>query len=478
MAVLNSKKLYSTTLDHQKAHTGFDLVKIFSIAFLLFYHASLVVPYDANHIIFKLIAYVSRWGWLGTDFFFALVGFLLFTRLSSSEHSNLRSNLKYTVNRILRIIVPYYLFLLIYLHTGNWFFDYLGLGWSVGPGAELPLWTLTINWFLNSKITGVGMEGIFALATGVQMILLAMIIATFVKNQKTTFWIYVSLELLTVAARFIYGNETDSRWEIIRIDPFLFGFLLAMGKQKLKANVNIRNVAMIMTLTTLSALLTFEFLTRGVSYWSHLTLYIGHPLIALLAASTVLWVSELNINNRFRKPIWHLSKATYFVFFVKMPMVFFIVISLQKLHILNHNLFLLLTMVSTITISFALAILWWLLVERKILHLLYVSPGQEGDSRQTSHRVNTSESDADISEKTNDKLGNTGSQNNGNDRTQSTKTGMLPFIRLTPMNHRLNQGLSFKPLMPDHRQNMDNHDNLQNRKNPAVEIPGNVTDIG
>ncbi|AJQ96771.1 putative acyltransferase [Gynuella sunshinyii YC6258] len=478
MAVLNSKKLYSTTLDYQKAHAGFDLVKIGSIAFLLLYHVSLVVPYHDNNIVFKLIAYVSRWGWLGTDFFFAMVGFLIFNRLSSPENSNLRTNLKYAVSRVLRVILPYYLFLLVYLHTGNWFFDYLGLGWAVGSGVELPLWTLTINWFLNSKITGVGMEGIFALATGVQMVLLAMIIATFVKNQKTTFWIYVSLELLTVTARIIYGNETDSRWEIIRIDPFLFGFLLAMMKQKLEANVNIRNVAMIMTLTALSALLTFEFLTRGISYWSHLTLYIGHPLIALLAASTVLWVSELNIKNRFRKPIWHLSKATYFVFFVKLPMAFFIVISLQKLNIQNHNLFLLLTIVSAITISFTLAMLWWLLVERKILHLFFVRTGQAGDSRQTSRRANTSESDADLSEKANDKLGNAGSQNNSNDRADSTKTGMLSFVRLTPVNHRLNQGLSLKPLMPDHCRNMNHHDSLQNRENQTVEISGNTTDIG
>lgn len=366
-------RLYSDLLACSKANISFELIKITAIAMLIFYHVSLVIPFKPDSLFLQMIQYTGRMGWIGSDILLALAGFLFYqTRYNNFINDKYSS---YILKTIIRVIIPYYAFLIIYLHTGSWFFDFIGQGWALKEGFEIPLFSFTVNLQLAIKgHSGVALEGMFSLAIGAQLIALSLIIFRFIKNEKLIIILLIVLESIAIILRLAYN--ASNQWQtyfatITRLDAFVTGLLFAIIKNKYAEIFLIKNLSKKLLLISSLLLLIIAIFTKGLSMWVELTTKISYPFIAFLSASLALYASDRNIQSRYNEFIWHCGKATYFSYLIKLPAVYFIVVTLTRFGINNQFIFITMSYLLSLAICFAVAFAWWMLIERNVLSYIF-----------------------------------------------------------------------------------------------------------
>lgn len=349
----------------------FEVLRVIAIMMLVAYHSSLLLGYTGSGTgsMAKLgLSYAGRMGWIGTDMFLCLAGYLSAESLIK-KRTGAATFFSYLKNRAVRILPAYYLFLLLYLHTGSWFFDFIDRGWTLHEGFELTLWTFTSNIFLaGGTWSGVALEGMFSLSIGVQMFILSGLLFAFIRSRRNIAVILILLEAVAIAARFVNmgaGTWSNYFFTITRMDSFLAGMLLsiALNNSKFKESLIVfKNKLLIISAILLLIIIG---LTKGLSLWSvPATAWIQYPFIAFFMASVILRLVNSGTSPGAVLFVSKFGKFAFSIYLFKLPAVYFIYTILTRCSMGNTFLHLVLSFLIAEVFCFLIGIIWWTCVEK------------------------------------------------------------------------------------------------------------------
>jgi peptidoglycan/LPS O-acetylase OafA/YrhL len=303
-----------------------------------------------------------------------LAGFLCAWSWQKRGHG-LKAYGSYLLDRGIRIIPAYFIFLAVYLHSGSWFTDFINLNWHLTPNFEYSLWTFVSN-ILMSRGTesGVALEGMFAINMGMQLFVLMGFVLAMVRDRRKVVAVALLLELVALVLRFF--NLADGPWgnyffTFTRLDGFVAGLLMALGL----GDARIRNFLVqkrnVLWLAAASLLAVGGVLTKGYSLFNTVTTsWLAYPCLAVFAACLMLWASQKT--TMWRPFLWvsRLGRFAYCTYLVKIPTTYLVFRLAKNMGIPDNLVSLLLILAATELVCFAIGALWWAVFENPCSRLL------------------------------------------------------------------------------------------------------------
>lgn len=268
-------------------------------------------------------------GWIGTDIFLALAGFLCVAPLREAG-GGLLPFAKHVGHRFARVALPYYAFIALYLHTDSLFTDLIAGGHNshIADGFEFSLWTFTCNALLaRGHWSDVALEGLFALSLGVQVFLFIGCMLSFLRRDQHVLIGLLALLLLSNGLRILGTHSTD--WSVYfgtltRLDAFVAGAALALAYRNTRWRTKLVSHAhYILALSALILVAVIGF-TRGLQIFSPVTQGWGHPAIAFFAVSLVLYSTRHPTVLPPLRGLARLGKLAFPTYLVKLPSLYVI----------------------------------------------------------------------------------------------------------------------------------------------------------
>jgi peptidoglycan/LPS O-acetylase OafA/YrhL len=283
-----------------KGRNGIQALRIAAVLMLVAYHAALVSTTGAPGGLGRAIAMIAGSGWIGTDLFLAIAGFLAF---QSSRRS--RGTGAWLSRRFLRIIPSYWAFIAFYLFLLPWLLSWLGfdLGRLTNYGsldqarASLAcLLTMTTNIVFGAGTwIGAALEPLLTIAIGMQLTLLVALLRS-PRLEKMTPALIAALEALGFALRWAFRDA--SPWlsyslPFTRCDAFLLAYLAAWAMNGEARRARVEKSAFSVLAASAAGCIAVFVVNHGLvlDRWS--TIQLGFPLIGLFFASLVLCVARL-----------------------------------------------------------------------------------------------------------------------------------------------------------------------------------------
>lgn len=367
--------------------TGLQLLRVVAIVMLVGYHAALIAPDVSVSALEHMIRRVSAVGWVGTDLFLAIAGFLMVDSWRRTGNPS-----RWLVRRALRVLPAYWLFLFLYLHVIPWAMASFGgeLQSLSNYGAfdkaiqnQPYLFTLTTNLLFAKGIwIGAALEPLLTIAIGAQLTLLATLLMP-LRRGVAFLGAVATLECVGIALRIIWRSEPTWRcysFPLTRCDAFLFGAVAAWALDHPRLRARVQAAAPSLLRLGIGVGFFAVLATRGLDVGAQASVQFGYPLIGIGSASAVLGVSQAkhlcfvtrarqrhqSIESSRRGCVSWVAEAgtlTYAAYLFKLP-IMDVVKDMMTRSAVSPNASLLVLLGGTST--FGMAWLWLRLVERPI----------------------------------------------------------------------------------------------------------------
>ena len=250
--------------------------------------------------------YIFDFGWMGVDLFFVLSGYLLTGRLYPFLDDK-KIIWKFYLNRIIRIVPLYYLFLLSFF--GGWFIftsDITQQQFPIYKNYYLSFFGFFCNWvfILNSNFKHIHLSHLWSLCVEEQLYVLFPLLITIVKDKKILLVTGILMIFLSLFFRIFYfshniGENEKIYWNTFyRCDSFLLGFVLFMmieNGYKKNIQLHIRKV-FVVTIAIVSLGLVFQGTMRIGEFVST----IGYTIIGIFFCCLIFFL-ESNEQNILKK---------------------------------------------------------------------------------------------------------------------------------------------------------------------------------
>lgn len=344
-----------------------EFLRVVGVNFLIFYHVVLIC--GASDFYTKILLRLGRAGWIGTDIFLAIAGYYCASFFLKNDQG-IRTFWFYVLNRIIRIMPSYALFLCLYLTIGLSLQQAVGNHFTLSKGYILSFLTFTTNFRLAAGPgTGVALEGLFSIAMGVQLFLLIGLMICLLRNQKAVLLFLIAMELSAILFRYFFRDE--NYWfvyffTLTRMDAFIIGAALAIlsGYEKcacfLRSNKNKLLLCSVIVFVVLFAL-TFG-LPPGTIKSSPLACPILSVIFALVVNHSIYSTAPKVISQ-----LSNFGKLSYNVYLFKLPLIYFVYkIMLRNFQEVQPIVFILSLLIFSISTNYTASALWYYIFDRPV----------------------------------------------------------------------------------------------------------------
>ena len=263
---------------------------------------------------------IGRAGWIGTEVFFVIAGYYCFQLATQQQPVHSRS---FTIfGRAVRLLPPYLLFLAFYLTAGVAVQRAVGNDFSLSIGYVLYFPTFTTNLALaTGPRTGVALEGLFAIAIGVQLYLLLTLVFRVVSSFARRVTILLGLLSIAVVLRALLHEHTP--WflyffTLTRLDGFVIGALLGVLASVPRGAEYLKRNRLLLLVTGAVILVATAAVTEGLNLWLPRSHQFTYPLVSLAFASLLNYALHTDPSPLVRK-LGNLGKYSYSVYLFKLP---------------------------------------------------------------------------------------------------------------------------------------------------------------
>ena len=339
-------------------------MRVTAIVWMIVYHVIVL-----NHhpgFIATVLRIPGRMGWIGSEFFFVIAGYFCYLLVASRPQARVKHSAA-LVKRVFRIMVPYTVFLGLYLTVGLKLERMVGNNFVLSQGYLQSLFTFTTNFRLAiGPFSGVALEGFFSVAIGVQLFLLLTVIFKIVTLPSRRIAILLSLLFIAIVLRIIFHNRTP--WFIYfftftRMDAFIIGALLGL-LHTLDATKTfmMKNKGKVLFVGGLVFLVIFV-VTKGLYIQLPLTHQLGYPGVSLAVASLMNYAINSE-SNRFFQGLGSMGKFSFSVYLVKLPLIWLVYSLLESLLVNpDGDTFIIVFLFSSLLLCFGFAYLWYNIIE-------------------------------------------------------------------------------------------------------------------
>jgi peptidoglycan/LPS O-acetylase OafA/YrhL len=323
---------------------------------------------------------VTLIGWSGVDLFFVLSGFLLTGILLDTRESP-RYFRSFYARRGLRTLPIYFIFLFVTLrialplaHTKGYFLQ------SVDSGSEIWYWTLLSNWHSPFEPAAGGpLSHLWSLAIEEQFYLVWPL-AVFLARGVRLAWISLGLVVLSLTLRLFWPfdpafPEVMYRWTPFRMEPLVLGALVAWVARQPALEKKVARAIPALFAVAAAGLCAVLAIAKDPTNLNPEMIRFGFTPIAVLYAIFVFQAGVAPAKNGwFSKALragWLRSfgKYSYAIYIVHLPLA---LAAVEGKEIASaqwgwpHALG---SLVGGVSLSFALALLSWELIEKRFLAL-------------------------------------------------------------------------------------------------------------
>lgn len=351
----------------KRINKNIEFLRVIGIIALIFYHTVLI--YGASDFFTKIILRLGCAGWIGTDIFLVIAGYYCACFFRKNAQG-LHTFGFYVLNRAIRIIPSYALFLCLYLTVGLYFQEAVGNHFTLTKGYILAFLTFTTNLKLaTGTSTGVALEGLFSIALAFQLYIFIGLMLYLLRSRKAILLLFIAMELSAILFRYVYREE--HYWfvyflTLTRMDAFIFGAALAIlsGYKKYEDFFRInKNKLLIFSIILFIALFA---LTAGLHPRTIKANPFAYPILALIF-TLVVNHSLYSKTPGFIARLSNFGKLSYNVYLLKLPLIYFIYkILLKNLPEARPVLFVLLFLGLNISINYMASALWYSVFDRPV----------------------------------------------------------------------------------------------------------------
>jgi len=326
-----------------------ELLRTAGIFVLVLYHIGSLGSFLSP--VGKLFFFISGMGWVGTDLFLAIAGYLFYNSFSRHHKNNL---LSYGKNRIFRIIPSYYIFLAFYFSLGIPLENALGNHFSIPEGYWIYFITFTANIPMAlGQWSGVALEGLFGISLLAQLFFLFSLLFSIMKKDSQRLKLIIILEVLVILSRFhpaLRNREWFSYFfTLTRMDGFLLGILLALLKEKNKGRSFLNRNKYILFALSFSLLIIVAPMTGWLQTTHPFTSCFVFPILGLFFASLLNLILAIPASS------WsfYAGDFVYSLYLVKLPLIYLIKGYIENIHrnLNKPNIFLILSLIICISWS-------------------------------------------------------------------------------------------------------------------------------
>ena len=363
------------TLDTQEitpsGRSGIELLRVFAIVLLVFYHAVCLTTDGQSGPLSWLAFHLGQAGFVGTDLLLALAGFL-----AVGSRARAASAGAWLLRRWLRAFPALAAFLLLYLYGVPYGLAALGVraedlptysSLDMARARQWTMWTMTSNFLMVTGYRmGAALEPLLTLGVGAQITLLA---AWLLPSFRRLFFGIGIVAIIGVSLRALWlhaDRYLPYSFPLTRADGFLLGAGFATLLRSRHWRDWLLSIRHRLLLATTVLLLGIMAGSRGMSLDSSLLKTLGYPAISLWAASLVLFFSQLSSCPRLLRWISRAGRGAYFAYLVKLPVTFVVLWALQRSGRSGFFAFVLLSLGA----SWLVGLLGYLVLERPMGRLL------------------------------------------------------------------------------------------------------------
>ncbi len=347
-----------------------EAIRVLAMVWLVLYHA--VLLNDRPGLFTTVLRGAGRMGWLGTDVFLVIAGFYC-VRLAARRPGGPRSDSGSLPVRAMRLIPPYALFLAAYLTAGVALQRQLGNDFRLDPSHLVHFFTFTTNLRLAAGVhTGVALEGLFALAIGVQLYLGITLMLRLVSDPSRRIGILVGMLVVAIVMRAVYSDRTP--WFIYfhtftRMDAFVVGALLGVLEDIEPARRLLMKRKRSLLIAGAGLFVATAGLTGGMSLWLPRSHQLIYPAVSL-ATAALLNFAIRSAAGRLVRRVGSLGRYSYGVYLTKLPVTYIIFrVCEERLAAMSHAGFTVVFVISTLIGCYATGALWFLVIERPFIRL-------------------------------------------------------------------------------------------------------------
>ncbi len=348
-----------------------EFLRVIAINMLVFYHVALIS--GTSDLNTKIFVGLGRAGWIGTDLFLVIGGYFCGSFFLKNVNK-LRVYLKYIINRLIRIVPSYLLFLILYLSIGVSLQNKAGNNFSLLEGYIASFLTFTANIKMAAgSWSGVALEGFFSISLAVQLFLVIGFLLFLLKKPGAILIMLLLMECSAILSRYFlqgHGNWFLYFFTITRMDAFLFGTALFTLYRYEKIEFFLRMQKNRLLLLSGILFLILAGSTTGLSLWLSGTHQIVYPILSLIFVLVV----NYSIHSQPVKLIARLSnlgKLSYSIYLFKLPLIYFIYRILEKaLTGTPSILFSMIFLFTGIAANYVAGTLWYYLIDHPLRGLL------------------------------------------------------------------------------------------------------------
>jgi peptidoglycan/LPS O-acetylase OafA/YrhL len=270
-------------------------LRLAAVFLLVSYHAVLIFPQgDGASLADRLVDRLGAAGWIGTDAFLAIAGFLAYWAMSRGRKAG-----EWLGRRFLRIFPPYWVFLLAYLWGLPLVMGLAGVDasrltnyGSLDHARHSWPWLFSCSTnllFASGTWIGAALEPLLTLAVGVQLFLLGA--ALFRLPKKAMPWSVLALLAVAYLCRFLWRD--DSVWlsyslPLTRGDAFWWSFLLAWALREGRWKKILLAPSWVLLGGAALPMAAAFLLTGGLNVDNPRVIILGFPAVGLFWAGALL----------------------------------------------------------------------------------------------------------------------------------------------------------------------------------------------
>jgi peptidoglycan/LPS O-acetylase OafA/YrhL len=303
-------------------------LRVVAVLLLVAYHVALVGPGEPAGPAHKALVRLGGMGWIGTDLFLALAGFL-----AVGSRARSRTATAWLWRRALRVLPAFAVFLLVYLYLVPIAVRYAGgsaqtlRGFALARANQGYLWGMATNLLMAmGRWPGAALEPLLTLGVGVQLTVLA---AFLVSRRRD--WIPVAgivvLECVGVALRALWLEGDPWRsycFPLTRCDAFASGMAVALLLSHPGWGDELRRRRWLVLGLAASGLAAVVAVNRGLPVGAKATMLAGYPAIGAFSGAIVLVLSQVEHAGSWLRRVAVAGAAAYTVYLVKLPTVFMV----------------------------------------------------------------------------------------------------------------------------------------------------------
>lgn len=246
---------------------------------------------NSSHIIGKLVAKVTSFGWVGVDLFFVLSGFLIGSILLRNELSR-NFFATFYIRRFVRIVPNYYLLLLVFMLLGE--VSSISENHFLSGGREVPIWSyfaMVHNLFM-AKLNSLGNDAIsvtWSIGIEEQFYILFPVVLYFLSSRYIPhFLVFVIITANLLRLGFEHWIPPYVLLPC-RMDAIAMGIGVAWLDQKF----GVKEVV-VKKYTLLVSLVFFSVLTCGYLYIKYKDIGpVRHSIFALVFSILLMWALSM-----------------------------------------------------------------------------------------------------------------------------------------------------------------------------------------